>query len=127
MPDSGTICGEPGALSKIISIAFCGVVSFGEKVTDTLQVLPGLRVFLHCDLIAKTPTGVTLCIWMIRDGPFFLAVFLIFNAFGLLVLPTGVVVPNARAGGLTCGGEGTAVAVAVGVAVVVAVAVGVDV
>ena len=61
VPESGIICGEFAALSKIISVAACGAVSGGLKVTDTLQVFPGLRVFLHCDLIANAP-AVTLCI-----------------------------------------------------------------
>src|SRR5579862_513794 len=68
--------------------------------------------------------------------------FLIFSAFGLLDLPTTVVVPNESVGGITCGGKGgvavgegvgviveveVAVAVAVGVDALVAVAVTVDV
>jgi len=124
VPVSGIDCGDPGALSKIISVDICGVVFGGVKVTDTLQLFPGLRVLLHCDFTANAP-GVTLCITMVSDGPFFFAVFLTFSVFALLVFPTGVVVPKARAGGLTCGGEGIAVAVAVGVAVAVRVALGV--
>jgi hypothetical protein len=64
---------------------------------------------------------------MVSDGPFFFAVFLIFSVFGLLVLPTAVVVPNERVGGITCGGKGVAVAVGVGVGVAVVVGVGVRV
>ena len=97
VPDSGTVCGEPAALSKIIRVAACGVVSGGLNVTDTLQLFPGLSVLLtHCFLSANAP-GVTLSVWIVRDGPFFVAVFLICNVFALLVFPTGVVVPNARA------------------------------
>ena len=113
-------------MSKIIRVAACGVVSGGLKVTDTLQLFPGLRVFLHCDLIAKAP-AVTVCIWIVSDGPFFFAVFLIFSVLGLLVLPTGVVVPNASVGGITCGGKGVADGVGVGVAVAVTVGVAVAV
>jgi len=36
-------------LSKILSVA----VSGGVKVTDTLQLFPGLSVPLHCDFIAN--------------------------------------------------------------------------
>ena len=126
VPESGIICGDPAALSKIIRVPACGVVSGGLKVTDTLQLFPGLRVLWHCDLIANAP-GVTLCIWMVSDGPFFFAVFLIFSVFGLLVLPTGVVVPNDSVGGITCGGKGVAVAEGVGVGVAVVVEVGVGV
>ena len=55
-----------------------------------------------------------------------MAMFLIFSAFGLLDLPTTVVVPNESVGGITCGGKG-GVAVGEGVGVIVEVEVAVAV
>ena len=125
VPVSATDCGEFPALSKTISVAVCGVVLGGVKVTDTLQVFRGLSVFRHCDLMANGPSG-TDSIWMVSDAPFFFAGFLISNDFGLLVVPTAVVVPSDRVEGI-CGGSGVALAVGVGVAVAVRVAVAVAV
>src|ERR1700684_703910 len=127
VPDSSTICGPPAALSIIVRVPTCGVVSVGLKVTDTLQLLPGLSFFRHCDFIAKAP-GVTVSICTVRGRPvFFLPTFLITRVFGLLVFPTVVFVPNANTGGLRLGGKGAAVAVGVALGVVVAVAVAVRV
>lgn len=125
MPESVTDCGELAALSKTISVVVCGVVLGGVKVTDTLQVFPGLRVFRHCDLMANAPIG-TDSISMVSDAPFFFAGFFISNDFGLLVFPTAVFVPSDRVEGI-CGGSGVALAVGVGVAVAVRVAVAVAV
>jgi len=127
VPDSSTICGPPAALSMIVRVPVCGVVFGGLKVTDTLQLLPGLSFFRHCDFIANAP-GVTLSIWMVRGRPvFFLPRFLITSVFGLLVFPTVVFVPNASVGGLRLGGKGAGVAVGVALGVAVAVAVAVRV
>jgi hypothetical protein len=61
----------------IVRVPTCGVVSVGLKVTTTLQLLPGLSFFRHCDFIANAP-GVTLSIWTVRGRPvFFLPTFLI--------------------------------------------------
>jgi len=117
------LCGELGALSKIISVAFWGVVSFGEKVTATLQLLPGASfLLLHWPLRANAlPGGVTVSICTITDvRDFLLLAFLIEIFLGLLVFPTSVVVPNATEGGLT-ETLGIADGVDVGVAVRVAV------
>ena len=109
------------------------------KVTDTLQLFPGVSfLLLHWLFIANTPPGGdTVSIWMmaVRRDDLLLA-FLIGIDLALLVFPTGVPVPNET----ICGCNkfigtwvGVAVGVAVGVplwvgvAVVVAVAVGVGV
>jgi hypothetical protein len=77
--------------------------------------------------------GDAVSIWMVTGAPvFLLPAFLIFTIFGLLVVPTGTLVPNDSGPGKMdtfCVGVAVGVAVrvgvAVGVAVLVAVAVGV--
>src|SRR5271170_5450378 len=55
IPDNETDCGEPVALSTIIRMPVSAVVSStGLKVTETLQLLPGGSVFLHCDFTVNT-------------------------------------------------------------------------
>jgi hypothetical protein len=95
VPESGTDCGEPVALSKTIRLPVSAVVSStGLKVTDTLQVLPGLSVFLHCDLTAKTE-GDALSDSMVTGNPvFLLPSFLMVTVLGLLVFPMVAFVPK---------------------------------
>ena len=59
VPDSPTDCGEPVTLSKIIRLPLCGVVSDGLKVTDALQLLPGMSVSSHSDVTVNTGHVVT--------------------------------------------------------------------
>ena len=99
VPDSDTLCGEPTTSSSIIRLPFCGVVSVGLKVTDTLQLLPGFRVLSHCDFTTNTD-GDALSICILTDKVFFLPAFLIFTVLAALVPPTIVVSPNARECGL---------------------------
>jgi len=66
------------ALSKIIRLPLACVVSTGLKVTDALQLLPGLSVFVHCDFTANTD-GDVLSILMFIAGPFLPLAFVIFT------------------------------------------------
>src|ERR1700685_153737 len=89
------VCGELAALSIIIRVPVCGEVSVGLKVTDTLQLFPGFRVFAHFDFSANTGF-VTSSISTISAAPFlFLPLFLIVIVSGLLVFPTVTLFPNA--------------------------------
>ena len=125
IPDSPTDCGEPLALSKIIRLPVSAVVSStGLKVTDTLQLLPGLSVFLDRDLTANTD-GDALSISTLTGTPVcLLPLFLMVTDLGLLVFPTVVLVPKLSEEGPT-ETIPTGVGVAVGVWVAVGVAVGV--
>jgi len=125
VPERGTDCGEPLALSKIIRLPVCAVVSStGLKVTESLQLLPGLSAFLHCDLTANTD-GDAVAIVTVTGKPVFLVPsFLTVTVLGLLVFPTVVFVPKSTEDGLI-DTIPTGVGEAVGVAVIVGVAVGV--
>jgi hypothetical protein len=102
------------------------------KVTDTLQFLPGLRLFLHDFLIANALDD-TVSPEIFKIAPvFFLPSFLSVSDFGLLVFPTLVVagkaspVPLIEMTGVDVGvGVDVRVIVVVAVCVAVAVAVGV--
>jgi hypothetical protein len=100
VPESGTDCGEPVALSKIIRLPVSVVVSStGLKVTDTLQLLPGLSVFLHCDFTANTD-GDVLSISTVTGSPvFLLPSFLIVTDLDLLGFPTVVLSPKSTESG----------------------------
>jgi hypothetical protein len=118
VPDSGTDCGEPVTLSLISRFALCGVVSGGVKVTDTLQLLPGMSdVSAHSDDTANADgDGDTLSPSMLTARPvFLLPAFLIVTVLGLLVFPTVTLFPNASEAGLIVSfseiGVGVAVAV----------------
>jgi hypothetical protein len=106
----------------IVSTAVCGEVSGGLKVTDTLQFLPGLRLFLHDFLIANALDD-TVSPEIFKIAPvFFLPSFLSVSDFGLLVSP----VPLMEMTGVDVGvGVDVRVIVVVAVCVAVAVAVGV--
>jgi hypothetical protein len=131
VPDSCTVCEPLPALSKIVSTPVCVMVSGGLKVTDILQLLPGLRsLSLHDFLIANTFDD-TVSDVMSRIAPvFLLPPFLNLSDFGLLVFPT-VVVPGKssvvvliKMFGVDVGvGVGVGVGVRVGVIVAVLVAV----
>ena len=123
IPDNPTDCGEPLALSKIIRLPVSAVVSStGLKVTETLQLLPCLSVFLHCDFTANTD-GDALSISMVTGNPVcLLPSFFIVTVLGLLVFPTVVFVPKFSEEGLIDTiPTGVGVAVGVGLAVPVAV------
>jgi hypothetical protein len=132
VPDSPTVHGASVTLSKIFRLPLCGVVSVGLKVTDALQLLPGLRVFSHIDFTPNTD-GDALSSMMLTAKPvFLLPAFLIVTVLALLVIPTVVLLPNTSEPGVIVSFSeiGAGVAVGVGVAVrvlVVAVAVGVAV
>ena len=83
-------------MSIIIRVPVCDDVSAGVKVTETLQLFPGFRVFTHFDLTANTDgDGDTFSISITSAGPFFLPPFLIVILIGLLVVPTVTPLPNA--------------------------------
>ena len=61
VPDIGTVCGLPGALSKTFSVADSAPNAVGVKVTLTLQPIPAVRVGPQAfDVIAKSLFPVTL-------------------------------------------------------------------
>lgn len=95
------------------------------KVTETLQVLPGFKVFLHWLFTANGGEVVSPVIDTLIFELFEL-VFLIVRFFGLLFLPGDVLLPKLTVLGLNDSvpiGVGVAVGVAVAVRVGVAVAV----
>ena len=114
-------------MSSIIRLPLCAVVSVGLKVTDTLQLAPGLSVFSHSDLIENTG-GDAVSIVMFTGSPvFLLPAFLIVTVLDLLAFPTVVLLPNAKVLGVTVSFSGSGVGVAVGPPIWVGVAVGVTV
>jgi len=101
VPDSATVCGEPVALSKIIRLPVSAVVSStGLKITETLQLLPGLSVFLHCDFIANTDGDAVSIVTVTAKPVFLLPSFVILTDLDLLVFPTAVFVPKSTEVGL---------------------------
>jgi hypothetical protein len=117
--------GEPVASSTIIRLPLAGVSSVGLKVTETLQLLPDASVVAHRDVTTNTD-GDALSISILTAGPVFLLLaFLILTVFGLLVVPTVVLSPNAIEPGVIVSVAETGVGVEVGVWVAVGVAVGV--
>ena len=135
VPESGTICGAPDALSLTINAPVCKVSSLGLKVTSTLQLLPGFKVLAHCFATANGAPVVVSLVTTTSIPECFESVFLIVTSF-LLVLPILVLSPKLTGFGLNDSipkgvgvdvGVGLAVAVAVAVAVLVAVAVAVGV
>lgn len=127
VPDNPTDCGDPAALSKIIRVAVCSVALGGEKVTETLQLFPGLSVFSHADFTVNTG-GSALSLSTFTATPvFFLPLFLIVTLLALLVVPIFTLLPNDKEPGLIVSVPKIGVGVAVGVAVAVGVTVAVPV
>ena len=104
-------------MSEIFRLPLCSFVSGGVKVTDTLQLLPGLSV-LHSDVTVNTD-GDALSLSMFTakftaKPVFLLPAFLIVTVLALLVFPT-VTDPNASEAGLNVSFSEIGVGVAVGV------------
>jgi len=99
----------------------------GLKVTDALQLWPGMSVLAHCDFTSNTD-GDAISFSMFTARLFWVLVFVILTVLGLLVFPI-LSFPNASELGLIVSfpaigvGVGVAVAVAVGVELAVGVAV----
>lgn len=90
-------------------------MSGGVKVTDTLQLFPGLRVFLHSDFTSNAD-GNALSISILTATPdFLLPAFLIVTTLGLPVVPTVTLFPNPTARGLMVSFSAMGVGVAVAV------------
>jgi len=87
------------------------------KVTDALQLLPGVSVSLHSDVTANTG-GDAVSLSMFTATPvFLLPTFLIVTVLDLLVVPTVTDPNDSEAGLMVSFGSGVGVAVDVGVAV----------
>src|SRR5271156_4645409 len=98
VPERLTLCGELGASSTIVRVPSCEMVLVGLKVTDTLQLLPGLRTFSHCDFIANCcgdALSIAILSGMLRLRPEFVIV----TVLGLLVVATRTLLPNASVSG----------------------------
>jgi hypothetical protein len=96
VPDTGTICGAPLALSLRIKWPLAGVVSVGLKVTKILQLLPGASIFVeHCVETLNTGLSVV-AVSIVTVAPPFLPAFFTVALFGLLVAPTLVDLPKLR-------------------------------
>jgi len=101
IPDNSTDCGEPVALLKIINMPVSAVVSStGLKVTETLQLLPGSSVFLHCEFTANTDGNAVSIVTLTGKPVFLLPSFVILTDLDLLVFPTAVFVPKSTEVGL---------------------------
>src|SRR5271154_1557117 len=97
VPERLTLCGELGASSTIVRVPSCEMVLVGLKVTDTLQLLPGLRTFSHCDFIANCggdALSIAILSGMLRLRPEFVIV----TVLGLLEVPM-LTLPNASEAG----------------------------
>ena len=114
-------------MSKIIRLPIVCSVFTGLKVTDAVQLWPGMSVLAHCDFTSNTD-GDAISFSMFTARFFWVLVFVILTVFGLLVFPVLTFFPNPSELGLIVSfpGVGVGVGVAVAVAVVVAVAVGVE-
>src|SRR5271154_2879593 len=98
VPERLTLCGEVGASSTIVSVPSCEMVLVGLKFTDTLQLLPGLRTFSHCDVIVNGG-GDTLSIAILSGMLRLRPELVIVTVWGLLVVPTLTRLPNASEAG----------------------------
>jgi hypothetical protein len=101
IPDSPTDCGEPIALSKIITLPVSVVVSsVGVKMTDSLHFLLGASVSGHCDFSVKTDGDAVSIVTLTAAPVFLLPLFLIVMCLALLGLPTAVLSPKSSDEGL---------------------------
>ena len=127
VPDSGTDCGEPFALSVIVSVPVCFIAALGVNVTMIVHEELAARLGGQLVVCVNTPGSEIISINTGTPGCFFLPLGLdTFTFFDLLGVPT-VVFGNLSAFGLILSVTGTGVGVAVAVRVGVAVVVGVPV